>query len=274
LVVTGPWGATVGAYVINNLAEVRKDCVAFVSPAKTDVVQQVGNEVDNVIAWRNSLPLSSSYGVADSGWKYQYDKYNDLYRWIPLNPDIAGLCARTDMTNDPWWSPAGITRGQIKNVVKLAWNPNQAERDLLYPNGVNPVVTFPNEGTILFGDKTMLAKPDAFDRINVRRLFIVLEKSISKASRTELFEFNDDFTRAGFKSMIEPFLRDVKGRRGITDFLVICDTTNNTPQVINSNNFVGTIIVRPARSINFITLSFVAAPEGIAFEEIVGTGAF
>lgn len=274
LIVTGPWNVTVGAYVINNIAEVRKDCVVFVSPTKAAVVQNVGSEADDVVSWRQTLPLSTSYAFTDSGWKYQYDKYNDTYRWLPLNGDIAGLCARTDMTNDPWWSPGGITRGQIKNCVKLAWNPTPAERDLIYINGVNPVVTFPNEGTVLWGDKTMLAKPDAFDRINVRRLFIVLEKSIAKAARTELFEFNDEFTRAGFKSMVEPFLRDVKGRRGISNFLVICDASNNTPQVINSNSFVGSIIVRPARSINFITLNFVAAPEGVLFEEIIGRGTF
>lgn len=274
LLVTGPWSATIGSYVIQNIAEVRKDCVAFVSPNKSSVVQNVGSEADAVVAWRQTLPLSSSYGVADCNWKYQYDKYNDTYRWVPVNGDIAGLCARTDMTNDPWWSPGGTTRGQIKNCVKLAWNPNQADRDTIYPAGVNPVVTFANEGTILYGDKTMLAKPDIFDRINVRRLFIVLEKSIAKASRTTLFEFNDEFTRAGFKSMVEPFLRDVKGRRGISDFLVICDASNNTAQVINSNSFVGSIIVRPAHSINFITLNFVAAPEGVLFEEIIGRGQF
>ena len=206
----------------------------------------------------------------DTGWKYQFDKYNDVYRWVPLNGDIAGLCARTDTERDPWFSPAGLNRGVIKNVVKLAWNPTKAERDTLYKAGVNPVVTFPGEGTILYGDKTLLNRPSAFDRINVRRLFIVLEKSIAKAARSSLFEFNDEFTRASFINLVEPFLRDVQGRRGIYDFRVICDTTNNTGEVIDQNQFVGDIYIKPARSINFIQLNFVAVRTGVAFEEIVG----
>jgi phage tail sheath protein FI len=206
----------------------------------------------------------------DSGYKYQYDKYNDLYRWVPLNGDIAGTCVRTDNTNDAWWSPAGYNRGQVKNVVKLAWNPRKAERDVLYSNGVNPVITSPGQGTILFGDKTLQAKPSAFDRINVRRLFIVLEKAISTAAKYQLFEFNDAFTRAQFKNLVVPYLRTVKGRRGITDFQVICDDTNNTAQIIDTNQFVGDIYIKPARSINFIQLNFVAVPSGVQFSEIVG----
>lgn len=256
-------------YIIDNIAEVRKDCVVFVSPAKTDVVNQNLNATDNVIAFRNSL-RSTSYAVLDSGYKYQYDKYNDIYRWIPLNGDIAGLCARTDADRDPWFSPAGTARGAIRNIIKLAYNPNKSERDQLYKNGINPVISQQGQGTNLFGDKTLLAKPSAFDRINVRRLFIVLEKAVSEAAKSLLFEFNDEFTRAQFRNLVEPFLRDVQGRRGIYDFRVVCDETNNTPEVIDSNRFVGDIYIKPARSINFIQLNFVAVRSGIEFSEIVG----
>jgi len=256
-------------YVIDNIAEVRKDCVVFVSPAKGDVVNQSINAADNIIGFRNSL-RSSSYAVLDSGYKYQYDKYNDVYRWVPLNGDIAGLCARTDAERDPWYSPAGTARGAIRNVIKLAFNPNKSERDQLYKNGVNPVITQQGQGTNLFGDKTLLAKPSAFDRINIRRLFITLEKAISTASKSLLFEFNDEFTRAQFVNLVEPFLRDVQGRRGIYDYKVVCDESNNTPQVIDSNRFVGDIYIKPARSINFIQLNFVAVRSGIEFSEIVG----
>jgi phage tail sheath protein FI len=204
----------------------------------------------------------------DSGWKYQYDRYNDKYRWIPLNGDIAGICARTDDISEAWFSPGGFSRGQIRNVVKLAFNPSKTDRDTLYKAGVNPVVAFPGQGTVLFGDKTMLAKPSAFDRINVRRLFIVLEKAIATASKFQLFEFNDPFTRAQFVNLVEPFLRDVQGRRGISDFKVICDETNNTGDVIDRNEFRADIFVKPARSINFISLTFVAARSGISFEEV------
>jgi hypothetical protein len=206
----------------------------------------------------------------DNGWKYQYDKYNDIYRWVPLNGDIAGLCAYTDEVRDPWFSPAGSSRGQIKNAIKLTYVPVASERDTLYKNGINPVVAFPGEGTMLYGDKTMLAKPSAFDRINVRRLFIVLEKAIAIAARAQLFEFNDEFARAQFKSIVEPFLRTIKGRRGIYDFRVVCDTTNNTPAVIDNNQFVGDIYIKPARSTNFIQLNFVAVRTGVAFDEVVG----
>jgi phage tail sheath protein FI len=204
----------------------------------------------------------------DSGWKVQYDRYNDQYVNIPLNADIAGLCARTDTTNDPWWSPAGFNRGQIKNCVKLLYSPNQTDRDTLYKNGVNPVVTFPGQGTVLFGDKTLLSKPSAFDRINVRRLFIVLEKAIATAAKYQLFEFNDVFTRSQFKSLIEPFLRDVRGRRGIYDFRVVCDETNNTGEVIDRNEFVADIYIKPAKSINFIYLNFIATRTSVSFEEV------
>jgi phage tail sheath protein FI len=268
LLITGPGNATVATSVIAT-AESRKDVLVFVSPTKASVVNNAGAESTSILAFRAGL-TSSSYAVLDSGYKYQYDKYNDVYRWIPLNGDIAGTCARTDLERDPWYSPGGLSRGVIKNVIKLAYNPTKADRDNLYVQGINPVVTFQGEGTILFGDKTMLSKPSVFDRINVRRLFIVLEKSIARAARSTMFEFNDQFTRAQFVNLVEPFLRDVQGRRGITDFRVVCDTTNNTAQVIDSNRFVGDIYIKPARSVNFIQLNFVAVRTGVSFEEIVG----
>jgi phage tail sheath protein FI len=268
LIVSGPADQTVATSLI-SLVESRKDALVFLSPEKADVVDNAGDEVTDIVAYRNSL-TSTSYAVMDSGWKYQYDKYSDVYRWVPLNGDIAGLCARTDLERDPWFSPGGLNRGIIKNVIKLSWNPNKTDRDGLYVRGVNPVVSFQGEGTVLFGDKTMLAKPSAFDRINVRRLFIVLEKAISRASRFSLFEFNDQFTRAQFVNLVEPFLRDVQGRRGITDFRVVCDESNNTPEVIDRNEFIGDIYIKPARSINFIQLNFVAVRTGVSFDEIVG----
>ena len=267
LIPLGSVTSTVAASVINNVAETRLDCVVFVSPEQSDVVSNAGNEATDVVAFRNSLP-SSSYAVMDSGWKYQYDRYNDVYRYVPLNGDTAGLAVRTDFVADPWFSPAGFNRGQIKNVVKLPFSPKKTDRDTLYKNGVNPVVTFPGNGTVLFGDKTLLAKPSAFDRINVRRLFIVLEKSIATAAKFQLFEFNDAFTRAQFRNLVEPFLREVQGRRGITDFKVVCDETNNTAEVIDRNEFVADIFIKPARSINFIQLNFVATRTGISFEEV------
>jgi hypothetical protein len=269
LLIAGPANQTIANYLIDNIAEVRKDCVVFISPEKADVVNNYGDEVDDCVAFRNTL-TSSSYAVMDCNWKYQFDKYADLYRWIPLCGDIAGLCARTDQDRDPWYSPGGLNRGIIKNVVKLAWNPNKTDRDGLYVKGINPVVTFPGEGTILFGDKTLLARPSAFDRINVRRLFIVLEKAIARAARSSLFEFNDTFTRAQFVNLVEPFLRDVQGRRGIFDFRVVCDETNNTGEVIDRNEFIGDIYIKPARSINFIQLNFVAVRTGVSFDEVVG----
>ncbi len=269
LIMMGAASNTVTQWVIQNVAEVRRDCVVFTSPAYADVVNNPGGEVTASVARRNFLG-SSSYAVMDSAWKYQFDKYYNVYRWLPLNGDIAGLCARTDQTRDPWFSPAGLNRGQIKNVYKISWNPSKASRDELYKNAINPVVTFKGDGTVLYGDKTLQSKPSAFDRINVRRLFIVLEKTIARAAKYSLFEFNDDFTRSQFVALVEPFLRDVKGRRGIYDFRVVCDETNNTAEVIDRNEFIGDIYIKPARSINFIQLNFVAVRTGVAFSEIVG----
>ena len=266
LVMTGGHSSTVAANVV-SLSVGRRDCVSFVSPALANV--QAADPVSAITNFRNTL-TATSFAVMDSNWKYQYDKYNDIYRWIPCNGDVAGLCARTDQDRDPWFSPAGFNRGQLKNVIKLAFNPNQAQRDTLYKSGVNPVVSFPGEGTVLFGDKTLLDKPSAFDRINVRRLFIVLEKAISRAAKASLFEFNDEFTRAQFVNLVEPFLRLVQGRRGIYDFRVVCDETNNTPEVVDRNEFIGDIYIKPAKSINFIQLNFVAVRTGVAFDEIVG----
>ena len=269
LIISGPANQAIATSLISNIAEVRKDCLVFLSPERSDVVNNPGNEVTDSLAYRDSL-TSTSFAVMDSGWKYQYDKYNDTYRYVPLNGDIAGLCARTDLERDPWYSPGGLNRGVIKNVIKLAYNPTKTNRDDLYVKGINPVVSFQGEGTVLFGDKTMLSKPSAFDRINVRRLFVVLEKSIARAARFSLFEFNDQFTRAQFVALVEPFLRDVQGRRGITDFRVVCDETNNTGEVIDRNEFVGDIYIKPARSINFIQLNFVAVRTGVSFDEVVG----
>jgi hypothetical protein len=267
--VGGTNGEGLGKYIIDNICESRKDCVVFISPAKEDVVNNANDEKDDIVTFRNSLS-NSSYAMVDSGYKYQYDKYSDKYRWIPLNGDVAGLAVRTDELRDAWFSPAGFNRGQIKNIVKLAFNPKKAERDILYQADINPVVTFPGQGTVLFGDKTLLGKPSAFDRINVRRLFIVLEKAIATASKFTLFEFNDEFTRSQFRNLVEPFLRDVQGRRGIYDFRVVCDESNNTGEVIDRNEFVGDIYIKPARSINFIQLNFVAVRSGVEFSEIVG----
>jgi len=270
LVLTGAHSVTVQQYVIDNVAISRADCVAFVSPRYVDVVNQGGSESTNITNWLSALSRSSSYVVADSGWKYQLDKYNNTYRWMPLNADIAGLCVNTDTVRDPWFSPAGLNRGAIKNCVKLAWNPTKTFRDALYKQGVNPVVSLPGQGTLLFGDKTLLSRPSAFDRINVRRLFIVLEKAIAQAAKYSLFELNDEFTRAQFTALVVPFLRDIQGRRGITDFKVVCDSTNNTAQVIDSNQFVGDIYIKPARSINYIQLNFVAVGTGVDFTTVVG----
>jgi hypothetical protein len=258
-------------YLIDNIAEVRKDCVVFVSPAYSDVVgiTTENAQAQNIVDFRNLL-RNTSYAFLDSGYKYQYDKYADVYRYIPLNGDIAGITARSDSLKDPWFSPAGFTRGQIKNLVKLAFSPGKTERDLLYKNDVNPIVTFPGQGTVLYGDKTLRGRASAFDRINVRRLFIVLEKAIATASNSTLFEFNDDFTRSQFVNLVEPYLRDVQGRRGIFDFRVVCDETNNTAEVIDSNRFVGDIYIKPAKSINFIQLNFVAVRSGVEFNEIAG----
>ena len=259
------------ATAVMDIATARKDCVAFVSPARADVVD-VANAVtqtQNVVGFADGLP-SSSYAVIDSGYKYMYDKYNDVYRYVPLNGDIAGLCARTDSVADAWYSPGGFNRGQIRGAVKLAFNPNQTQRDELYKSRVNPCVSFPGQGTVLFGDKTAQSKPSAFDRINVRRLFIVLEKAVSTAAKFQLFEFNDEFSRANFRNLVEPFLRDVQGRQGLTDFSVVCDDTNNTSDVIDRNEFRADIFIKPNRSINFISLNFVATRSGVAFTEVAG----
>jgi hypothetical protein len=270
LVLTAGHSVTVQQSVIDNIAIGRADCVAFISPRRSDVVNQSGNESTNIQNWLSSLSRTSSYVVADSGWKYQFDKYNNTYRWIPLNGDIAGLCVYTDNIRDPWFSPAGFNRGAIKNSIKLSWNPTKPFRDTLYKLGVNPVVSFPGQGTVLFGDKTLLDKPSAFDRINVRRLFITLEKSIAQAAKYSMFELNDEFTRAQFVALVTPFLRDIQGRRGITDFKVVCDSTNNTQQIVDSNQFVGDIYIKPARSVNYIQLNFVAIGTGVDFVTIVG----
>ena len=254
-----------------DIAEKRKDVVVFISPRRADVVNVTSSttQTSNVKTFFDSLS-SSSYCVFDSGYKFQFDKFNDVFRFIPLNGDIAGLCANTDNVADPFFSPAGFNRGQIRGAVKLAYNPTKAQRDILYPARINPVITIAGQGTVLFGDKTALAKPSAFDRINVRRLFILLEKAIATAAKFQLFEFNDEFTRAQFRNLVEPFLRDIQGRRGITDFSVVADGTNNTGEVIDRNEFVADIFIKPARSINFIQLNFIAVRTGVAFSEIGG----
>ena len=263
---------TVVQHIIDNLCENRKDCVVTFSPKKSDVINKTQSQaVDAIKATRNAIGRSSSYAIMDSGWKLMYDVHNDVYRWVPLNGDIAGLLASTERDYDAWWSPAGFNRGKLKNVTSLAFNPNEDSRDALYKVQVNPVVSFLNEGTVLYGDKTMQAKASAFQFINVRRLFITLEKSIGKSAKYLLFEFNDETTRATFRNMVEPFLREVKGRRGIYDFRVVCDETNNTPEVIDAAQFVGAIYVKPARSINYIRLDFVAVRTGVEFSEVVGT---
>ena len=261
-------GAKVIADKLIAICNARKDCMAFVSPPIDDSVGTATPAAD-VKVWADSL-TSTSYASCDSGAVYVYDKYNDQYRWLGAGGLCAGLCANTDDVADAWFSPAGVNRGQLLGVVKLAYNPKKADRDTLYKARVNPLVSFPGQGTMLFGDKTLLSKPGAFDRINVRRLFIVLEKAISTAAKGQLFEFNDEFTRAQFRNLLEPFLRDVKGRRGVTDFKVVCDTTNNTGQVIDANRFVADIYIKPARSINFINLNFIATRTGVDFSEIAG----
>ena len=262
-------GATnIGAKLI-LVAEARKDCIAFISPPTEDSVN-VANPHTTVIEYANDLN-SSSYASLDSGAVYVYDKYNDKYRWIGSAGLVAGLCANTDQVADAWFSPAGVNRGQLRGVTKLAYNPTKSQRDELYKARVNPLVSFPGQGTMLFGDKTLLSRASAFDRINVRRLFIAIEKAISTAAKAQLFEFNDEFTRAQFRNLLEPFLRDVKGRRGITDFLVVCDESNNNGQVVDSNKFVADIFIKPARSINFITLNFIATRTGVDFTEVAGS---
>ena len=252
-----------------SICNTRKDCMAFVSPPIEDSVGSATPAAD-VKAWADTL-ASTSYASTDSGAVYVYDKYNDVYRWLGASGLCAGLCANTDNVADAWFSPAGSTRGQLFGVTKLAYNPKKADRDMLYKARVNPLVSFPGQGTMLFGDKTLLSKPSAFDRINVRRLFIVIEKAVATAAKGQLFEFNDEFTRAQFRNLLEPFLRDVKGRRGVTDFRVVCDTTNNTGQVIDANRFVADIFIKPSRSINFISLNFIATRTGVDFSEVAGS---
>ena len=256
---------------IIDIADTRKDIVAFISPRRADVVNIASSitQTSNVKGFFDQLN-SSSYAVFDSGYKYMFDRYNDVFRFVPLCGDIAGLCANTDNVADPFFSPGGLNRGQIRGAVKLAYNPKKTDRDILYPARINPEISLPGQGTVLFGDKTALAKPSAFDRINVRRLFILLEKAIATAAKFQLFEFNDEFTRAQFRNLVEPFLRDIQGRRGITDFSVVADGTNNTGEVIDRNEFVADIFIKPARSINFIQLNFIAVRTGVAFSEIGG----
>jgi hypothetical protein len=251
-------------FVVDNVAEERRDCLVFTSPSSANLLTATAVVADRI----TNFNKDSTFAVFDSAWKYQYDRYNDVYRYVPLAGDTAGICVRTDETTEPWYSPGGYTRGQVKNLVKLNWSPNKTDRDNLYRNQINPVVTQPGLGTVLFGDKTCTQKPSAFDRINVRRLFIVLEKAIATAAKFQLFEFNDGFTRAQFVSLVEPFLRDVQGRRGITDFRVVCDETNNTGEVIDRNEFVADIFIKPNKSINFITLNFVATRSSVSFEEV------
>lgn len=262
-------------HVIQNVCESRMDCVAFVSPPQDLVVNNSTAATDIANWFRNTLNVNSSYAVADGNYKLQLDPYNRVYRWLPLNGDIAGLAARTSENRDPWWSPAGTERGQIKGVNRLAFIPSKAQRDELYKNAVNIVTAFPGEGFILYGDKTLTTRPSAFNRINVRMLFIVLEKAIAKAARNQLFEFNDDFTRTRFVQAVEPFLRDVQSRRGIQrhngrdGFFVLADERVNTPEVIDNNEFRATIYIKPNRSINFITLTFTATRTGVVFEELI-----
>ena len=259
------------AKAVIAIAELRKDCIACISPHKDDIVKQPNSDkqTDAIVDFYSNLQ-SSSYAVFDSGYKYQYDRWNNEYRWMPTNADVAGLMAKTSINSFSWFSPAGTSRGSLNGAVKLAYNPTQAQRDILYPKRVNPIVAMPGSGIILFGDRTALATASAFDRINVRRLFLTIEDTIGRAAKDQLFEFNDVITRSNFLNVVEPYLRDVKAKRGITDYVVICDETNNTPDVIDSNQFRADIFVKPARSINFIGLTFVATRTGISFEEVVG----
>ena len=262
------------------VAEARKDAVAFISPYRgafisdnsvgSVTVENIDTITDNVISFYSSA-TSTTYGIFDSGYKYMYDRFNDTFRYVPLNGDIAGTCARTDIEQFPWFSPAGTSRGAILNAVKLAYNPGKKQRDLLYSNRINPVIFSPGAGIILFGDKTGFGKSSAFDRINVRRLFIFLEDAISAAAKDFLFEFNDEITRTNFVNIVEPFLRDVQSKRGIFDYVVVCDETNNTAAIIDNNEFVADIFIKPARSINFIGLTFIATRTGVAFEEVIGS---
>jgi len=257
------------ATALIDIAESRRDCMAVISPRRSDVINSDTSitKTENIVAFFSNI-ASSSFAIFDSGYKYIYDKYNDTYRYVPCAADIAGLCINTTINAETWFSPAGYNRGNLRNATKLAYSPKQSERDRLYTNRINPIVSFPGQGIVLFGDKTALSSPSAFNRINVRRLFIELEKNIARFSKFQLFEINDEVTRSSFKSAVEPYLRGVQGRRGVYDFLVVCDETNNTADVIDRNEFNAEIYVKPARSINFITITFVATRTGISFGEL------
>jgi phage tail sheath protein FI len=262
-------GITKVNYIIDNIGDYRKDCVVFASVPLETVVNNYGEEVNDMVSFAGEL-RPSSYAFLDSGYKYQYDKYNDIYRWVPLNGDIAGLAARTDHDRDVWWAFAGLNRGQIKNVTTLAYNPPQGVRDTLSKNSINAVISERGDGTFLFDDRTLLKQNSAFRQVSVRRLFITLEKAIATDAKYMLFEFNDSFTQAAFRNRVVPYLRDVMGRRGILDFQVICDSTNNTDEVVQNEQFVGDIYIKPARAIRGIQLNFVAVRGSVDFNEIVG----
>lgn len=270
LLLGGDADTTLAVHLINNIAEVRKDCLVYLSPPRAYVVNNKGREMDDCITFRNTLP-STSYAALDGNWKYQYDRYNDVYRYIPCNADTAGIHVRSSVERDDWWAAAGLNRGHVKNAIRLAWNPRQADRDMLYKNSINPVVVFKGEGAVLFGQKTLLNKPSAFDRINVRRLFIALRKSISRMSKYFLFEFNDPITQAQFRNIVNPYLRDIQGRRGVQEFYVQCDSTNNTPERVDRNEFHASIYIKPTRVAEFIYLDFVALRSGVEFAEVVTT---
>ena len=260
------------AQYLISIAQERKDCVATVGPHRSDLVglTNTTTQTTNLVKYFSSLS-SSSYAIFDSGYKYTYDRFNNKFRYIPCNGDVAGLMTRTNIVAYPWFSPAGQQRGIINNAIKLAYNPNKAQRDQLYPQRVNSIITQPGVGTLLFGDKTALGYASAFDRINVRRLFLTVEQALQKAAQAQLFELNDELTRANFRNIVEPYLRDVEAKRGIYGFLVVCDTTNNTPDVIDNNEFRADIFLKPAKSINYVTLTFVATRTGVSFEEVAGT---
>jgi phage tail sheath protein FI len=272
----GPGGSTVSesqakANKLIALADARKDCIAVVGPHRGDLVNVTNSttQTDNLINYFSVLN-SSSYAVFDSGYKYQYDRFNNEFRYVPANADVAGMMVRTSLTAFPWFSPAGQQRGIINNAIKLAYNPTKAERDRLYPKRINSFITTPGVGTLLFGDKTALGFPSAFDRINVRRLFLTIEQGLERAAQAQLFEINDDLTRANFRNIVEPYLRDIQAKRGLYGFLVVCDETNNTPDIIDNNEFRADIFLKPAKSINYITLTFVATRTGVSFEEVAG----
>ena len=272
-ILSGPSTAGKAASLV-NLATTRKDCVAFISPKRSDLIgsdaSTTSAQKNNVVAFFESISDSSSYAVFDNNYKYIYDRFNDVYRWIPTNADVAGLCVNTAATSEAWYSPAGFNRGNLRNAVKIAFNPTKDQRDELYAKRINPIVSFPGQGVVLYGDKTALRSPSAFDRINVRRLFLILERTIKDFSKNVLFELNDETTRNNFTTQVSNYLRDIQARRGLTDFLVVADASNNTADVIDRNEFVADIYIKPSRSINFITLTFVATRTGVSFDEVIG----